>query len=125
MAAHDIEVLAPIEQIPTQLPPQQPGLVQMPGPLSYPQEVIDPAPVDAQTPAAAAMANAKAWRSPTTARMASMAQVRPSDRAQAASHDSPRAESSHGVAGGGEGGEGAVGGSGGDAGGEGVAGGDG
>ena len=115
-ASHDAEALLPFVQIPTQLPPQQPGEVQMPGPVAYPQLVTD-----VQEPPASSMAvciapSVAGLRERVVSR--SHSSPRPS---QATAHDTPRPLSTHapsdgglgGVAGGdgGEGGEGGEGGS--------------
>ena len=64
VAAQDIDEAAPMVQIPTQLPPQQLGLLHTPGPEAYPHEMIE-----VQVPPAAAWAAANAALSPTTLRI--------------------------------------------------------
>ena len=89
-ASHDAEALWPFVQIPTQLPPQQPGQVQMPGPVAYPQLVTD-----VQEPPASSMAVSIA---PSVAELRervvsrSHSSPRPS---QATAHDTPRPLSTH------------------------------
>ena len=94
--SHDAEALLPLVQIPTQLPPQQLGAVQMPGPEAYPHDVTD-----VQEPPASSMAVSIA---PSVAELRervvsrSHSSPRPS---QATAHDTPRPLSTHAPSGGG------------------------